>query len=366
MTLIIFLTVIMFLAAIETAVPFLVKRTVVFGVSIPEKYIKDGQLSSYKRKYSFSVFFISVACLVSYLVWIMNNNPIEKSIVLYGTAIQFGIMFVSMSLYFYFHAKTMKIKKEQKWGEDLKTVQVVDLAVRSQDEMLPWYLYALPMIVTIGLIGYTAVQYNILPEQIPMHWGPNGKPDSFATKTPFSVNVMPIMLLAMQVLFLGLNQATKRSGIKLSATNTNASRIRQLTLRKYSSWFSLMISVLITMLFSFFQLTTIHEGLLGDAVIFAIPLIFLLTVLIATVVFAVKVGTAGSDAATDPVEGISDPDEDRYWKGGLFYFNKNDPSIFVEKRFGVGWTINFANPIGYLIVFGPILVIFLVTFLASK
>lgn len=29
---------------------------------------------------------------------------------------------------------------------------------------------------------------------------------------------------------------------------------------------------------------------------------------------------------------------------GAFYINRDDPSIFVEKRFGIGYTINFGNP----------------------
>ncbi|MDQ0175431.1 DUF1648 domain-containing protein [Bacillus chungangensis] len=364
MTLMIFLTIILFLAAIEISIPFLVKRDVVFGVSIPEGHIKDAKLASYKRRYSLSIFFISVASIAFYLLWINHDNPVEELIVLYGTAIQLGIIFLSMALYFYFHAKTMKRKKEQKWGENFKKVKMADLAIRSQDEMLPWYLFVLPMAVTVGLIAYTAVQYRILPEQIPFHWGADGMPDSFKAKNPFSVNVLPIILFIMQLLFLGINEATKRSGIKLSVANTEASRIRQLALRKYSSWFMFMTSTLITMLFSFLQLTTIHEGLVGSVVMFAVPFIFLLIILIGTAVFAIKVGTAGEHTETHPVEGISDFDDDLYWRAGIFYFNKNDPSIFVEKRFGVGWTINLANPIGYLIIFGPLVIIFLIAFLA--
>ncbi|MBU8879004.1 hypothetical protein BGM26_08400 [Bacillus sp. FJAT-29790] len=63
-----------------------------------------------------------------------------------------------------------------------------------------------------------------------------------------------------------------------------------------------------------------------------------------------------------PASGISDLDDDQYWKGGLLYFNKNDPSIFVEKRFRIGWTLNFANPIGYIVLFGPIIIILLISF----
>jgi len=32
------------------------------------------------------------------------------------------------------------------------------------------------------------------------------------------------------------------------------------------------------------------------------------------------------------------------WKAGIFYVNREDPSLFVEKRFGIGYTLNFGNP----------------------
>jgi uncharacterized membrane protein len=35
------------------------------------------------------------------------------------------------------------------------------------------------------------------------------------------------------------------------------------------------------------------------------------------------------------------PDEG--WKG-IFYSNRDDPALFVPKRFGIGYTLNFANP----------------------
>ena len=45
-------------------------------------------------------------------------------------------------------------------------------------------------------------------------------------------------------------------------------------------------------------------------------------------------------------------DEDKYWKLGQFYFNPSDPAIFIEKRFGAGLTINFANFKAWLIFLG--------------
>jgi len=362
MDLLIFLIIIVFLIAIQMAVPFLVKRTTVFGVTIPDEFVRDSKLTSYKKRYSFFIFIIGLMAVSLFLLWPLENSN-EELRVLLGTAILFSLLFINTALYFYFHAKTVQHKRGMKWGEDLKQVKMTDLSVRLHDTMLPSTLFLLPIIITLGVISYTALNYNLLPEQIPIHWGVDGKPDSFTAKTYASAHSMSLVLLVMQLMFFGINKTTKRSGIKLSATRLEESRIRQLTLRKYSSWFLLITSILITMLLSFLQLQMIHPNLVNDAVLIVIPLIFIFIILIGTVIFAVKVGRAGTKIESPSKSGISDLDEDQFWKGGIIYFNKNDPSIFVEKRFGVGWTINLANPIGYLIIICPLIVILLISFL---
>jgi len=363
MTLAIFLFISIILVGIQTAIPFLVKRTIVFGITVPEKHIKDENLLSYKRLYTLLVSLLSIVVLAGYVFWALVSNPGEEKTVLIGTFIQFGIILFSLSLYFFFHGKTLQLKKTENWMDNLKQVKVSDFSVRSQDEMLPWYLFLLPMIMTIGVIGYTIFQYDLLPEQIPTHWGINGQADAFTEKTPLSAILMPLTLLAMQIMYLGINIGKNKSGIKLSATGTNASRSRQLTLRKYSSWMMFGVSLLLTILFSFFQLTAIHPDLFAGSAMMATPIIFLVLILAGTIVFAIKVGRSDKNSVDEVDEAITDYDDDIHWKGGLFYFNRNDPSIFVEKRFGVGWTLNFGNPIGYLIVLVPLVVVLVLSFL---
>ena len=53
-----------------------------------------------------------------------------------------------------------------------------------------------------------------------------------------------------------------------------------------------------------------------------------------------------------PVREIGDRTPDRAWKLGLVYFNPDDPALWVEKRFGVGWTVNFARPGAWLFIAG--------------
>jgi uncharacterized membrane protein len=48
-------------------------------------------------------------------------------------------------------------------------------------------------------------------------------------------------------------------------------------------------------------------------------------------------------------------DDDRYWYGDFFYNNPDDPAVFVPKRYGLGWTVNFGNPVGKLVLIGTLL-----------
>jgi uncharacterized membrane protein len=48
----------------------------------------------------------------------------------------------------------------------------------------------------------------------------------------------------------------------------------------------------------------------------------------------------------------ADRDDDRYWKGGIVYVNLDDPAVLVGARFTFGWTVNFGNPIAWLLVTG--------------
>ncbi len=56
-------------------------------------------------------------------------------------------------------------------------------------------------------------------------------------------------------------------------------------------------------------------------------------------------------------------DDKKHWKLGMFYYNPDDPSESVERKNGLGSTINFASKLGRLIftfIFIPPIMIMLV------
>jgi len=41
---------------------------------------------------------------------------------------------------------------------------------------------------------------------------------------------------------------------------------------------------------------------------------------------------------------------DECWKLGQFYYNPQDPALLVERRFGLGYSPNFAKPLSWIVV----------------
>jgi len=53
--------------------------------------------------------------------------------------------------------------------------------------------------------------------------------------------------------------------------------------------------------------------------------------------------------------GPLDPTPNECWKGGILYYNPNDPVIFVGRRDGAGFTLNLGNPWSWAVLGSPLL-----------
>lgn len=47
---------------------------------------------------------------------------------------------------------------------------------------------------------------------------------------------------------------------------------------------------------------------------------------------------------------LGDRTADEHWKLGLIYYNPADPALFIEKRFGIGYTMNMARPVVWVML----------------
>jgi len=83
------------------------------------------------------------------------------------------------------------------------------------------------------------------------------------------------------------------------------------------------------------------------------PLVVALPILTAAVA-AVVVLARNNRERQDAEErtGLIHRDDDKNWRGGLFYINREDHALLVPRRFGLGWTLNFGNPRAAMLLAG--------------
>lgn len=347
---------------LQVFVPYIVRETIIFGVTVPEQNVKHLALRRMKKHYAQIV---GISGVVLFMVMIVSYEyfaPTEfvQSILLLSCL--FAMLAVSMILYWINHQKVSKLKKEEQWGLTIKQVRAVDLTARSRDEMLPWSFYVIPFGVTVFLIIFTFLHYDQIPDHIAVHWGPSGEADSWRSKTYFTAVSLPLVMLMMQCMMWGIADSIKRSAIKLAVNRKEESLEDQLKSRKYMSWSIMLLSYAFTILFTVLQLSNIYPSMTTGKSLSPVFILFLLLVIGSVLIYAWKKRKLRVKYGDNVVSEVMDVDEDRYWKGGLIYINRQDPSVFVEKRFGVGWTMNFANPRGYIVIGLPLFILLLISF----
>lgn len=343
------------LVLVQAFVPFFVKKTEVFGIYVPAEYSQQPSLVKMKKRYAVLVSIIGIAAAAFYLFEFSGDAAAENAIALWGIGLQFGVVLFSMGLYLFFHLQVKAEKQRQQWTVGKKAKVIVDLQFRRDLEMIAGVAFLLPVIVTCGLIFYTLSTYGSLPARIPVHWGPSGEPDRFTDKNVFTSLLLLIVLLILQIMFYAINRSLKESGAKIRASGIRRSRERELISRKYGSWLLFIAALASTLLLGNLQLSIIHPEMGGSLWTLSLIIGFLIVVLGAAAVYTFKVVNSGSEVEELPADpDIMNADDDRYWKAGVFYFNREDPSVMVEKRFGIGWTVNFGNPKSWLIFLLPL------------
>ena len=361
MLLVIFTGIYLFFLALQIFIPYLVQETIVFGVTVPEQYRKHPSLRKAKKLYTYVMLYVGLALLLLMhgIIWMMTlSEPIQ--VVLFN-GLLFGMLAVSMILYWINHRNISNLKKTEQWGQNLKQVRAVDLTARNRDEMLPWPFFIAPMGITAFLMIFILLNYNQLPNSLAVHWGPSGEADDFVEKTYFTALSLPLVMLMMQCIMWGVVDSIKHSAIKLAVHHQEASLESQLKTRKIASWFSLLTSYGITVLLTVLQLSNIYPELAEGKRLLPFFMLFLVVVIGGVLLLVWNMRKERLKYTDNVLVGVTDVDEDRYWKGGIFYVNREDPSIFVAKRFGVGWTLNFANPRGYVVFVLPLVILLLIS-----
>ncbi|MGO4535635.1 DUF5808 domain-containing protein [Leifsonia sp. 2MCAF36] len=350
------------IAALMIALPAMMRPTVPLGVSVPSGHLDEPVIHSAIRRYRILVALIWLAGILVLAVSAASASPaIAVVIILVVVVGQFAAYVVSRRL-------IIAAKKQGDWfeGVPVRMAASVDPGGRPRVPV-GWFIAALLLLGAAYAV--LIVLYPSLPSTVPTGNGAGGRSEQYVAKSVWSVfgilfiGTIPVVgLFALS--FLG--RLVPIRALPGASAQTNARRAREM--RATMSTLIGRVLFLIAVVFAWSALTRQLAGG-ASALIIAGPVIALVLLAASVAVFALRwrrLMANDTRLIADERGGrrpVDTPDDDRYWRAGIFYVNRDDAALFVQRRFGVGWTINLGHPAGIAIgVVVLLLVIGLLTF----
>jgi len=213
-----------------------------------------------------------------------------------------------------------------------------------------WIAQAGPFLILGVVCVCLWTRWDQIPARVPIHWGAHGNPDGWAAKSPASI-FGGAAIGGLTCLLIGGLLCAMVAGVRRIHSSGGAGR-REARFVRGMLYFLLGVEYWIALLMGFFSLAAIRRNPEAPLPAF-LPIVLGQTVIIGTIlVVAYRMGQGGwradgageNEAPDSNAPPVGDRTPDECWKLGVFYFNRNDSAFLVEKRFGVGWTFNFANP----------------------
>jgi uncharacterized membrane protein len=355
-----------FIAVLMEALPALTRPTIPLGVSVPASRLDEPVIRKAIRLYRIMV-------AAAWLVGVVLLGILAASASLAGELLVV-VLFVIAQLVAYVIARQMivKAKYEGQWYEGVRVRMAGSVTPPSEAAPVPVGWAVTCAVLIACAVAVLAVLYPHLPSNLPTHWGLDGVADRYAPKSVWTVfgslivgTVVVAGLFALS--FLGRVIPIRR----LPGVDAEANARRDHEMRAAMSSLIGRIMFVITLVFTW---AAIAPRLIPDTgITLTGTLVAVLLIVVIVVLFVVRWrrlmrGDAAAIATERAVDAAVDaPDDDRYWKAGIFYVNGDDPSLFVQRRFGVGWTVNLGHPAGVIIgVAVLVLVVGLIVFALTR
>jgi uncharacterized membrane protein len=319
--------------------PRIARRGLLFGVYVGEERWDSPEARRIVRGWQAAV-----------VVWTLASIGIVSALFqVFRTPFFMGmaVLFVAVSgmglyLWAYFRARALAVPGPP-------PPAVAALARSEGTPLLPFFILAACVLCAVFAFVYCAARYSDLPARVPTHFGPSGHPDAWRPKSFWTVMLMPLMTLIIGTGMGGVVYFTATAKRAPRYPQLQVSAEAQLKFRRAVTRFLSAISIVVTVMMTMISVGSVRVGL-GLATnlspwTMGITVVLVVLALGGTLWLALHYGQGGArlerSAGNAPLtDGLAD---NRNWVLGVFYVNRDDPSIFVKRRFGFGYTINFGN-----------------------
>jgi uncharacterized membrane protein len=326
-------------------IPYLTEKSIIFGVRVPTAQINSDTVKKMKKIYVSITFILTIVLTV--LTYLLSS---------YLFVVAFMPLFmvlIEFMVYLPEHYSLERLKRNEHWTFNPGSVTGI-FSIEGENRF-PWF-FAIPGILVIFSIFVTgALDYKSIPERFATHYNASGVANAYSTKSIESVFILGFISIIITLLMIIIAYTIARTPLKTDNASPNGTE-RVIIFQERMVYLTLLAPAFINsslLIGSFGEWGIIKENIFLILIPVFLLIIFVIAISIKTGQLGSNVKIAGSTEpeTTIPDNSVSDnKNDDSLWKAGVMYWNKNDPRIMVPKRFGVGYTVNFAHPAGKVIL----------------
>jgi uncharacterized membrane protein len=220
-------------------------------------------------------------------------------------------------------------------GETRRVVRSASLKTTTDEVASGWWIGLLSTFLPIvGTGSLLAMRWQKIPGRFSIHWGLDGHVNGWAER---SVGGVFGFLFAASILVIVVGLMGE-----LVARSSPGHEGRSAMIRTTRS----------TLLACAWLITIV---LCGTSVLPLIPDPSNLVPIVAMAVTVFSVGMAGYFILrwmrmSGVIAAAQDSTDRRFWKAGILYYNSEDSALWVPKRYGLGYTLNFGRPVSWLVL----------------
>ena len=360
--LMVFLVAIVFLSgALLAATPWFMKKGECFAVTIPESAQADERFLAFRKRYAAAVLAVTLICAVA--LGAVSNVALGKmgseadsdslnAILAAAIVVAATIPLVaSFALMLHYRKRVEAIKREEGWkAERDEAVALIGFEEAPVPPSLAWNVVYVPIVLVTLAIGLAL--YPSTPDLVPTHFDFAGNVNQWTPKGPALIAFPLLFEVFMAACFIFSHWMTIRSKKDIDPARPAISAYAYGAFARAECILLLVGGSVLTAVLGIVMILMMAE-ILSMLVTIALIIVATLILVGATIAVSVVYGQSGSRLVKRLEEnGDIIADNDEHWKAGIFYWNKDDASLILPKRFGVGWTMNWARPAAWLIVGG--------------
>jgi uncharacterized membrane protein len=344
---------ILFIFLIGLFMPYLTRKEIVFGVRVPSLMRKGEEIKRVLKAYTRN--YLSSAGLVTLILVALFIKAPGRGVNAFGIV---ALIVLLLGNYLICHKALKRAKSEGRWMEGYQETSVMDIGFPNRQTLVsPWW-FCLPLGLILFQILLVFHRYDSLPDRIlfPLHHDMNGRFDQWVPKSYSALLIPTAMSMLFTTFLFFIYKAIGWSKQQLTVENPEESKTRIRMFRRRWSGFIVFCNVIFLLPISLglLQLTGILDT--GSGLPYIVSVIAIVAIISGRFGLSLFTGQGGSRIKLKGESGLQeckiDRDDDNYWKLGMIYFNPQDPIIFLERRYGIGWTINFGNIKAVLILIG--------------